>query len=67
MDDPNDYRSGERREMMALKLKETEKIQAIIASGYAGILPNGNIVDRREYPDAVTVQKNTLLDVPEPK
>ena len=36
-------------------------------SGYAGILPNGNIVDRRKEPTAIPVQKNSLLGIPETK
>ena len=36
-------------------------------AGYAGILPNGNIVDRRKHPEAIPVQKNTMLGIPEPK
>ncbi len=44
-----------------------EKMNALIKSGYAGVLSNGNIVDRREYPEAIPVQKNSLLGVPEPK
>lgn len=43
---------------------KAERITELIASGYAGVLPNGNIVDRREYPTAVAIQKNTLLHVP---
>ena len=39
----------------------------VIASGYAGVLPNGNIVDRREFPDALPVQKNEMFNVPKPK
>jgi hypothetical protein len=39
---------------------------SIIKSGYAGVMPNGNIVDRREHPEAVAVPENTLLGVPEP-
>lgn len=35
--------------------------------GYAGILPNGNIVDRRKHPEAIPVQKNELLGFGEPK
>lgn len=37
------------------------------ASGYAGCLPNGNIVDRRYYPEAIPVQKNEMLGVTTPK
>lgn len=36
-------------------------------SGFAGIMPNGNIVDRREFPNAVPIQKNTMFGTPEPK
>ena len=40
---------------------------AICRSGYGGILHNGNIVDRRQYPLAIPLQKNTLFGTPEPK
>lgn len=37
------------------------------ASGYAGCDRNGQIVDRRKFPEAVPVQKNSLFGIPEPK
>ena len=43
------------------------KILEINKSGYAGILSNGNIVDRREHPEAIPVQENRLLNIPKPK
>ena len=49
------------------------KMQALLDSleltktGYAGIDKNGMKVDRRIYPDAIPLQKNTLLNIPEPK
>lgn len=43
------------------------KIVEINDSGYAGITKTGQIVDRREHPDAVPVQENRLLGVPKPK
>lgn len=43
------------------------KIDEINQSGYAGILPNGNIVDRREHPEAIPIRANALLGIPEPK
>jgi hypothetical protein len=43
------------------------KINEIVKAGYGGTLQNGNIVDRREHPEAIPLQKNTLLDCPEPK
>lgn len=44
------------------------KIMELIKSGYAGVMPGtGNIVDCRDYPDAVPIQKNEMLKVPESK
>lgn len=43
------------------------KTLAIVESGYAGTLPNGNIVDRREHPEAVPIQENKSLNAPKPK
>lgn len=42
-------------------------IHEINQSGYAGVLSNGNIVDRRIYPHAIPIQKNSLFNIPEPK
>jgi len=47
--------------------KELMKILEINKSGYAGILSNGNIVDRRDNPDAIPIQENSLFGVPKPK
>jgi hypothetical protein len=46
---------------------EFERIHALVKEGYAGTLPGGRIVDRREHPEALPMQKNALLGVPEPK
>lgn len=35
--------------------------------GYAGVSKFGQVVDCRKYPDSVPMQKNSLLDIPEPK
>ncbi len=43
------------------------KIHEINESGYAGIMPNGNIVDRREFPSAIPVQENKMLNIPKSK
>lgn len=43
------------------------EMMALIKSGFAGVLPTGGIVDRRKHPEAIPIQKNTLLGVPEPK
>lgn len=54
------------------KLQEAKRYDLIVIayineSGYAGCLPNGNIVDRRFYPEALPVQKNSMLGIPQPK
>lgn len=43
------------------------KIRGITSDGYSGVMPNGNIVDRREHPEAIPIPKNSLLGVPKPK
>ncbi len=43
------------------------KIHDINQSGYAGVNRDGQIVDRREFPDAVPVMKNSLLNIPAAK
>lgn len=43
------------------------EISEINDSGYAGVMPNGNIVDRRKHPEAVAVQENSWLGIPKPK
>lgn len=47
--------------------KDLVDVYEINQSGYAGIDRNGSIVDRRLYPKAVPVQKNEMLNIPEPK
>lgn len=42
------------------------EIAAISKSGYGGVLPNGNIVDRRNHPEATPIAKNSMFGVPEP-
>jgi hypothetical protein len=49
------------------RLREFNKIKSIIESGYAGVLGNGNIVDRREHPTAIPIPKNSMFNTPEPK
>jgi hypothetical protein len=39
----------------------------VIKSGYGGILRNGNIVDRRDHPEAIPLQENKMLGTPKPK
>jgi len=49
------------------KLKELNETLELIKSGYGGILSNGNIVDRREHPEAIAFQENLSLGTPKPQ
>jgi hypothetical protein len=53
---------------VADKEREAEflRVHAIVKSGYAGTLPNGNIVDRREHADATPIPENAMLGCPKP-
>lgn len=44
-----------------------DKIIEARDAGYLGMLANGNLVDRREYPEATPMQKNEAMGIPEPK
>lgn len=61
MDDKIYYQKDQTKENLG------EWIQGLNASGYAGILSNGNIVDRREFPEAIPVQKSSVFGTVEPK
>jgi hypothetical protein len=50
-----------------LFLEEFEKHQKVKADGYAGFLPNGNLVDRRDFPNAIPLQYNPMLNIPHPQ
>ena len=43
------------------------EIYELNQSGYAGINPNGNIVDRREFPKAIPIPENKMFGIPSPK
>jgi len=42
------------------------KIKELQESGYAGISSTGSIVDRREFPNAIPMKKNSAFGIPEP-
>lgn len=42
-------------------------VDLLNASGWAGMLPNGWIVDRRYYPEATPIQENKLMGIAKPK
>ena len=39
----------------------------LMQSGYAGINQQGTIVDRRQFPNAVPIQENSMFNTPKPK
>ena len=56
-----------KQQLIAASKEGLVKIYELNKSGYAGCNRSGNIVDRREFPDAVPVQANSLFNIPEPK
>ena len=57
----------ETEEQKQERLKILMQTMEIIESGYAGVLPSGGIVDRREHPSAIPIQENPLFNTPKPK
>ena len=50
------------------RIAEMLKIHEVVKNGYAGVeRGTGMIVDRREHPDAIPMQANRMLGVPEPR
>jgi hypothetical protein len=47
--------------------KMAKWLNELNASGYAGCTSTGQIVDRREHPDAIPVAANRMFGVVEPK
>lgn len=48
-------------------IKKGEWLKELNASGYAGVLSTGELVDRREHPEAIPVQANSMFGVVKPK
>lgn len=46
---------------------DMDRIKEFTNAGWAGVLGNGGIVDRRVHPEAIPIQANKLLGVPEPQ
>lgn len=53
-----------KKQLKAKGREDLIEIFEINQSGYAGVLSNGNIVSRLQFPDAIPVQKNELLSIP---
>jgi len=55
-----------------VKLQEAKRYDLILIayindSGYAGMLPTGEIVDRRFFPEAFPIDENKMMGIPKPK
>ena len=48
-------------------LKHFEWHEKVKAEGYLGILPSGELVDRREHPNAMPMAENSMFNIPKPK
>lgn len=56
--------TGSAEPLPAEHMAELRRIRDVILSGWAGVLPNGNIVDRREHPTAIPIPENKLFGTP---
>lgn len=55
-------------QLIALESREAqEQMVAALTQGFAGFLPEGQIVDRRLYPNAAEISENEKLGIPAPK
>lgn len=43
------------------------KAHTALHEGYGGVMPDGRIVDRREFPQAAPIPANGMSDIPAPK
>lgn len=46
---------------------DSDRIKEFTDAGWAGILGNGGIVDRRVHPEAIPIPENKMLGVPKPQ
>ena len=57
----------EEKERIDRLMKNHEIIDKANREGFAGILPNGNLVDRRNTPQAHPIAKNSMFNVAQPR
>lgn len=57
----------EEKERRKKFLEWAENYEKVKAEGFAGVLPNGNLVDRREHPEAIPIAYNPMFNIPYPK
>ena len=60
--DNYDYENEEK-----VRLEMMMETLDVIKSGYAGVISNGNIVDRRKHLNAMPIPENPLFCTPKPK
>ena len=52
--------------MRLIEIHENARIQSIAEAGFGGMLPTGEVVDRRVHPDAKPLKASVNLGIPEP-
>ena len=55
------------KKLEKLKAYEALWLELLNASGFAGVLPDGKIVDRRYFPEATPIEKNSIFGTSKPK
>ena len=48
-------------------VRHLEYHKEFTSAGFSGVLSNGNVVDRRIYPNAIPMQRNSMLGIPDAK
>lgn len=49
------------------RLMHIRRLQEVKREGFAGVMSDGRIVDRRKHPEAIPMQENSLLGIPAPR
>lgn len=49
------------------RLKALQAVEAAIRAGYGGVMPDGNVVDRRLVSGAQPIEANVMFGMPDPK
>lgn len=55
------------KKLEKLKAYEVLWFELLNVSGYAGVMPDARIVDRRYYPEATPIKENSMFGVAKPK
>lgn len=56
-----------RNKLITLGRQDLVDTYDLLQTGYAGVNQQGNIVDRRIFPEAIEIKHNSMFDTPPPK